>query len=118
MSSYQDSLSIPARMREEVASRDGGHCRVCGRLATQVHHIIYGGTEVGVGGRRYHHPLNLVCLCTGCHNLVHSDKGRWQGILLALAKDPTLVGFAVLRWLAQGVTPESIGIPERIELPP
>jgi 5-methylcytosine-specific restriction endonuclease McrA len=52
-------------LRDQVLIRDRGACVLCGRLATQVDHVIpreYGGTD---------HPGNLRSLCEPCHRASH-----------------------------------------------
>lgn len=56
-----------ADLRARILSRDGGRCRTCGAIATQVDHIIpahQGGTD---------HPTNLASICVPCHR---SKTGR------------------------------------------
>lgn len=53
---------------EAVIERDGGLCRVCGRPASEVHHLR--PRSLGVN----HDPSNLVCLCAWCHRDVHAKK--------------------------------------------
>jgi hypothetical protein len=66
--------------RQEVRQRDGERCRWCGRNGSsglQVHHIRYrsqGGSD---------HPSNLILLCQQHHEEAHSNKKRWQKVLLA-----------------------------------
>jgi hypothetical protein len=82
---------IPADVRAQVDERDRRHCRFCGRQLGHrriMHHIRYGGDEVGMGGPRYHHVDNIITLCGtwdgDCHMKVHSNKKLWQPILEAL----------------------------------
>lgn len=65
--------SIPPQVREEVTKRDRGRCRYCNtRSRTHIHHIIYRS-----GGGK-HVAENLITLCADHHDLVHSDKERFQ----------------------------------------
>lgn len=97
-------LEIPAEMRERVRERDGGFCRVCGEFAGDravLHHIVYGGPEVGMGGRRWHAAGNLVTLTNGCHSLVHSNQRLWQPLLLAVIERPGVTALQLRRWANQ-----------------
>jgi 5-methylcytosine-specific restriction endonuclease McrA len=52
-------------LREQVLLRDRGACVLCGRMATEVDHVIPvqdGGTD---------HPGNLRSLCEPCHTRSH-----------------------------------------------
>lgn len=65
-------------LRKEVRQRDGDHCRFCGVVGQQVHHIVYrssGGPD---------EPSNLILLCAECHAIVHSSKRSWQPLLLGV----------------------------------
>lgn len=73
-----DKERVPRAIRTRVRRRDGNACRYCGAMAgrIQVHHIHYrseGGTD---------EEQNLITLCEEHHSLMHSDKGRWQTVLL------------------------------------
>ena len=49
--------------REKVLRRDGNKCRICGKKASQVHHLSY--------ARLFAESLHdLVSLCDECHDLV------------------------------------------------
>lgn len=69
--------TVPTSIRKAVADRDGGRCRFCGTpVAVEAHHILYrsqGGSDA---------EDNLISLCVTHHALVHSDKRRYQPILL------------------------------------
>lgn len=59
-------------------------CQLCGSTSTlHIHHVRYGA----VGRKTY--EGNLIRLCNKCHNLVHSNKKKYQPILLEIigAKD-------------------------------
>jgi 5-methylcytosine-specific restriction endonuclease McrA len=100
---------IPAHLRSEVYGRDNGTCRMCGRggIPTQIHHIIYGGDARGMGGRRIHNVDEMVTLDASCHELAHSDKGKWQPLLLLAIQKPGLTAFQLQRWRA-AITKESV----------
>lgn len=69
---------IPELTRANVRDRDRHRCRFCGRIDTlHEHHIHYRSEGVD------HSPENLIVLCLEHHDVVHSDKGRWQPVCLA-----------------------------------
>lgn len=61
---------IPDKIRKAVMERDEGQCQYCSRPASQLHHIVYGGT----GRKRIHEEYNIISLCWTHHEKVHSDK--------------------------------------------
>lgn len=85
----EETLQIPKSVREYCDDRDKGYCRFCGVLLLQrraLHHIRYGGSAGGTGGRRVHDRHNLISLChlpgdNGCHQRVHGNKGLYQPLL-------------------------------------
>jgi len=53
------------------------YCQLCGSTNwLEIHHIVY-RSENGSNDER-----NLIRLCKRCHELVHSNKKRWQPFLL------------------------------------
>lgn len=105
-SGADETLAIPARVRAAVDTRDGMHCRVCGRFLGErraLHHIEYGGDERGMGGRRSHVAEEIVTVCWmpgdgDCHRIVHSDKGRWQPLLRAVVHLSGVTALQLQRW--------------------
>lgn len=101
-----ETLEVPARLRAEVVDRDAQLCRVCGSWVEQpaLHHIRY-RSEGGL-----HVIENLVVThwmyAPRCHELVHSNKGRWQPILLYVARTPGVTAFQVARWIKTGAMDE------------
>lgn len=91
----EETLAIPKNLRAWVDERDGGYCRFCGVLLLErraLHHIRYGGSAGGMGGRRQHDRHNLITLChlpgdNGCHLRVHSNKNLYQPLLEELIQD-------------------------------
>jgi len=84
------SLSPTPGIRKAIKKRDRV-CRSCGKdkyqaRGLQVHHIVYrsdyGGHKMFRQG--VHDPNNLITLCSACHDMVHSDKSRYQPLLLEL----------------------------------
>jgi hypothetical protein len=59
-----------------VLERDKYQCRLCGKKYAHIHHIQF-RSLMGADIRQ-----NLVCLCKGCHDMVHSDSEYWKPILL------------------------------------
>lgn len=70
---------VTRETRKEVLERDFHRCKYChSRQNLHVHHIRYrsqGGANTAD---------NLVTLCLAHHELVHSEKRRWQPALLQL----------------------------------
>jgi 5-methylcytosine-specific restriction endonuclease McrA len=67
--------------RKAIQIRDGNRCRFCLTPKNlHVHHIIY-RSQRGSNDER-----NLVTLCLGHHDTVHSSKRRWQPVLLELIR--------------------------------
>lgn len=100
----RETLAIPQAIREQVDERDQRMCRVCGRYqgeARALHHILYGGDSVGIGGRRVHEVDGLVTVCwmfNGCHELVHADKKLWQPLLLTVVQRRGVTALQLRRW--------------------
>lgn len=103
-----ESLAIPLDVRRAVDARDLMTCRVCGKWLGDrraLHHVIYGGDERGMGGRRVHNVDEIVTVCWlpgdgDCHSLVHSAKRVWQPLLLEAAKRRGVTAFQIKRWQA------------------
>jgi hypothetical protein len=105
-----ETLAIPTALRQEVDERDGQHCRVCGKYlgdARALHHVKFGGTDRGMGGRRSHSLDNLVTVCWmwggNCHDLVHAEKSKYQPLLLEVARGlhQGRTVMQLLRWQAR-----------------
>lgn len=55
------------------------YCQLCGSTSyLHIHHIYY-RSQLGKTT-----PKNLIRLCNNCHNLVHTNKKKYQPILLEL----------------------------------
>jgi 5-methylcytosine-specific restriction endonuclease McrA len=68
-------------IKRTVRERDGRRCRFCGTTrALHTHHIVY-RSEHGSNDEQ-----NLITLCLGHHDKVHSNKRHWQPILLELIR--------------------------------
>lgn len=120
MSTDKEALEIPRQVRLEVLDRDGRACRMCGQTSSLVlHHLLYGGDLVGMGGRRSHDPEGIVTLGGAyehqCHQHVHSQKSLWQPILLAVVHLPGVTGYGLRRWLETGTSPFSLDLPAELQ---
>jgi len=59
------------------------YCQMCGsNQMLAIHHIIYGKLHGSRDDLTY--KGNLIRLCNKCHNLVHSNKKKYQPILLEI----------------------------------
>lgn len=65
-----------------VFERDNGMCRICGDKNVHLHHIIYRSESKAL----IDEPSNCILLCEKHHRLVHSDKKKYQPILLEMSK--------------------------------
>lgn len=54
-------------------STDAIFCEICGKIATDIHHIEYRG----MGGRDVDYIENLMALCRSCHNNIHSYPAKY-----------------------------------------
>lgn len=73
------------RLRLEVAARDGGRCRCCGRRTSlHAHHIVFKSR------RGDDASYNLIMLCMDCHNGVHliHINNRGKVVITALDGNP------------------------------
>jgi hypothetical protein len=100
-----ETLQIPQRVRDAVDERDQRYCRVCGRYCGDgraLHHVLYGGDAVGMGGRRLHvveHIITVGWLFEhDCHSIVHGDKRLWQPLALEVAQRPGVTMLQLHRW--------------------
>ena len=68
---------------EEVFNRDKGLCALCSSsFSLQYHHILYRSERKDL----INEPNNGIMLCLNCHNLVHSNKKKYQPLLLEIAE--------------------------------
>lgn len=67
----------------KVYERDKGVCRLCGNNNIELHHIYYRSERKDL----INDPDNCIMLCNKCHRLVHSNKKKYQPILLEIKKD-------------------------------
>lgn len=87
---------MPEKIRLAAYDRDSFRCRWCGTTTAYsyaLHHIFYRSQ----GGR---HTLdNLILLCEPHHRLMHSNKGKFQPILVRLLADSRpITGIQLMRW--------------------
>ncbi len=74
---YAPGRRLPGTARDRVKRRDSEKCRWCGTTNdVQIHHVRY-RSEGGPDS-----PKNLLSLCDECHAHAHSDKGKYQPVLL------------------------------------
>ena len=61
-----------------VYTRDKGKCVICGsNELIQLHHIIYRSQDKS----KINDVNNCILLCLKCHELVHSNKNKYQPIM-------------------------------------
>jgi hypothetical protein len=107
----RETTGIPEAVRTAVDERDGKHCRVCGKYLGErraLHHIVYGGDDRGMGGRRIHNVEEILTVCwlpgdpgpglRPCHDTVHASKRRWQPVLLEVARQRGITAIQLERW--------------------
>lgn len=58
------------KARRAAYERDKGLCIMCGRPATDCHHVIF-RSQLGKDD-----PDNLVCLCRSCHEKAHGVNAK------------------------------------------
>lgn len=70
---------IPDALRSKILRLDKKKCRFCRSSSSlHLHHVIY-RSEGGL-----HQESNLLTLCLSCHDIVHSDKRRYQRLCLGV----------------------------------
>lgn len=66
----------------EKITEEQPYCQLCGSTSyLHRHHIRYGAC-----GRKTYFG-NIIVLCDKCHRLVHSNKRKWQPILIKMANE-------------------------------
>ena len=66
----------------EKITEEQPYCKLCGDTAyLHRHHIRYGAC-----GRKTYFG-NIIVLCDRCHRLVHSNKKKYQPILIKIADE-------------------------------
>lgn len=66
----------------KVYERDNGMCRLCGSKNVHLHHIVYRSESKAL----INEPSNCILLCEEHHRLVHSNKRKYQPMLLEMNK--------------------------------
>lgn len=68
----------------KVYERDNGICQMCGSNQNlNLHHILYRSQRRDL----IDEPTNCIMLCSDCHRLVHSNKRKYQPMLLEMMKN-------------------------------
>lgn len=76
-------VTVTKQTYESVYTRDNGRCVLChSNELIQLHHVLYRSERKDL----INDPNNCVLLCCKCHQLVHSNKKKYQPILLELKK--------------------------------
>jgi hypothetical protein len=83
------------KLRIKIRERDGDWCLFCGKPGPglHLHRVIYGSQ----GGKYEEH--NCVLLCGEHHGLVHTNKKKWQPLLLQHLSDPSIK----VSWLDENI---------------
>jgi len=76
-------ITVLKETYDYVIKRDNYSCRLCGSTNwIQLHHIYYRSQRKDL----INDIDNCIMLCDDCHRLVHSNKKKWQPILLEMNK--------------------------------
>lgn len=76
---YKLSKTEEKRVYNTIAEEEP-YCMLCGKTYNlNIHHIRY-----GMCGRHTYFG-NIIRLCINCHQMVHSNKRKWQPILIEIA---------------------------------
>lgn len=79
MHNKSKKLTVTKETYNFVIERDNYSCRLCGSTNwIQLHHILYRSQRRDLTND----VDNCIMLCDDCHRLVHSNKKKWQPILL------------------------------------
>lgn len=66
------------RIYETIANEEP-YCMLCGKTYNlHIHHVRYGSCG------RHTYFGNIIRLCINCHQMVHSNKKKWQPILIQM----------------------------------
>lgn len=77
----KNRIFVKKEIYQQVYERDKGKCRLCGTsLNLHLHHLVYRSEDK----KLINEPTNCIMLCVKCHQLVHSNKHKWQPILKSL----------------------------------
>lgn len=76
-------ITVSKEVYNAVIQRDKYCCRLCGSTNwIQCHHILYRSEKKDL----INDINNCIMLCENCHRIVHSNKKKWQPILLDMNK--------------------------------
>lgn len=76
-------ITVSKEVYNAVIQRDNYSCRLCGSTNwLQLHHIFYRSERKDL----INDIDNCIMLCENCHRIVHSNKKKWQPILLEMNK--------------------------------
>ena len=74
-------ITVSNEVYNIVIERDNYSCRLCGSTSwIQLHHILYRSQRKDL----INNVDNCIMLCDNCHRLVHSNKKKWQPILIEM----------------------------------
>ena len=73
-------VCVSKKTYNEVYERDKGCCRLCYKTNIELHHVYYRSERKDL----IDEPSNCIMLCYKCHKLVHSNKKKYQPLLLEL----------------------------------
>jgi 5-methylcytosine-specific restriction endonuclease McrA len=73
-------VCVSKKTYNEVYERDKGCCRLCNKTNIELHHVYYRSERKDLIDK----PSNCIMLCFDCHKLVHSNKKKYQPLLLKL----------------------------------
>lgn len=66
----------------EIIAHEEPYCMLCGSTNwLEIHHVRYGACG------RHTYFGNIIRLCKSCHQKVHSNKRKWQPILIDIANN-------------------------------
>ena len=68
-------------LRSYVFFRDNGVCQICGKSASEPHHVIYRSH----GGK--HCANNIASICNKCHYKIHNKQDKYKELLLTRIKE-------------------------------
>ncbi len=86
MRNKSNKLTVTKETYNFIIERDNYSCRLCGSTNwLQLHHVLYRSQRRDL----INNIDNCIMLCEECHRLVHSNKKKWQPILIKIAKDTT-----------------------------
>jgi len=81
-------VCVSKKTYNQVYERDNGRCRLCGNNIIELHHIYYRSERKDL----IDEPSNCIMLCNEHHRLVHSNKKKYQPLLLeilGIKKEPS-----------------------------